>query len=57
MLMPGEYFLRAAICSQEGEQQLLAEEGVPFFVQGDQEKTLHSSVFWNYGQWDIRSEF
>jgi len=54
MLLSGEYFLRGAICAPEDEEHILAEEGVPFFVKGDHDTTLQSSVFWNYGQWDIR---
>ncbi len=55
MLIPGEYILWGAICSPEGEDQLLAQEHVPFTVK-DSGSTLHRfGLFWNDARWCVRS--
>jgi ABC-type polysaccharide/polyol phosphate transport system ATPase subunit len=54
MLMPGDYFLWGGICSDEAEEQALAEEHLPFFVTGTVASTQRFGIFWNYADWQIR---
>jgi hypothetical protein len=55
MLMPGEYLLWGAICAPGGEDQLLAQEHLPFSVK-DSGNTAHRvGVFWNQAHWQVQA--
>lgn len=53
MLLPGEYLIWVAVCSEEGEEHILATENVPLFVKGDRESIERYSLFWNQAHWQI----
>jgi len=54
MLIPGEYLLWGAVCSSEGEDQILAQEHVPFSVM-DRGSTVHRfGLFWNQAHWRVQ---
>ncbi len=53
MLMPGDYHLWGAVCGPGGEDELLAEEYLPFSVRGDGREDPRYGVFWNRAQWRI----
>jgi hypothetical protein len=50
MLMPGEYVLWGAVCSDDDEKDILAAEKHPFTVKGVENPF---GVFWNQARWDI----
>ncbi|MBI4536552.1 MAG: ABC transporter ATP-binding protein [candidate division NC10 bacterium] len=53
MLLPGEYLLWGAICSAEGEDNLLAQQRLPFSVT-DAASTVHKyGLFWNRAHWRV----
>ena len=55
MLLPGDYVLCGAVCSDEKEPALLAETYVPFSVAGAEGMMQHDTgVFWNQVHWTIR---
>jgi hypothetical protein len=54
MLLPGAYSMWGTICSDEAEEQALAEERLPFFVKGTAASTQGVGVFWNHADWQIR---
>jgi lipopolysaccharide transport system ATP-binding protein len=53
MLLPGEYLLWAAVCSEDEEQHILAAESVPLFVKGDENSAERYSLFWNKANWRL----
>ena len=55
MLLPGEYLIWAAVCSQDGEDEILAAENVPLFVKKNNEQAIKYSLFWNHANWRIEN--
>ncbi|MBW1696349.1 MAG: ATP-binding cassette domain-containing protein [Deltaproteobacteria bacterium] len=53
MLLPGEYLLWAAVCSEEGEEHILTSENIPFFVKSSGKPSDRYSLFWNEVNWRI----
>jgi hypothetical protein len=51
MLQPGSYLLWGAICSDKGEDEILAADRIPFEVDGANGSTNRFSLFWNQGVW------
>jgi hypothetical protein len=56
MLLPGEYCVCGAVCTDIGETAILAEVYVPFSVSGAGD-SVHdeTSIFWNRVHWNIRN--
>jgi len=55
MLLPGEYLIWGAVCSEEGEANIMSEESASLFVKGDEQGPKKYSLFWNQAFWRILS--
>jgi ABC-type polysaccharide/polyol phosphate transport system ATPase subunit len=53
MLMPGEYLLWGAVCSPEGEDNILAQERLPFSVKDTGNAAHRFGLFWNQAHWRV----
>jgi len=51
MVLPGDYLIWVGICSEKGEDQVLAAENVPLCVKGSGESIDKFSIFWNQARW------
>jgi len=55
MLLPGEYLIWGAVCSEEGEANIMSAESASLFVKGDEQSLEKYSLFWNQAFWRILS--
>ena len=53
MVLPGDYLIWVGICSDKGEDHILAAENVPICVKGKGELIAHSNLFWNDATWRV----
>jgi lipopolysaccharide transport system ATP-binding protein len=53
MLVPGNYRLWGAICSERGEEQLLAQASAPFTVSGESTSSSRTGIVWNKARWQF----
>lgn len=53
MLMPGEYQFWGAVCADDHERSILAEEFIPLLVTGDAGHLHKLNFLWNEAEWRI----
>ena len=55
MLMPGDYRAWVAVCSEAGEDQMLAHDSVALKVISEGEVPPSFNLLWNEGEWLVRN--
>lgn len=55
MLLAGEFQLWGSVCSEKGEDQILAQENFPFIVRDHATAPPRSGLFWNEANWRLLS--
>jgi lipopolysaccharide transport system ATP-binding protein len=54
MLLPGDYLIWGGICSDESQNEILAQQRLALLVKNNGQSTGQIGVFWNHVDWDIQ---
>jgi len=53
MLMPGEYKVWVVACSERGEEEQLANDGLPFKITSARGTEASFNLMWNEATWRV----
>lgn len=56
MLMPGDYYLWGAVCTDDQERRILSEEHTSVLVRGDADNLHKLNFLWNEADWRISTD-
>jgi ABC-type polysaccharide/polyol phosphate transport system ATPase subunit len=56
MLMPGNYYVWGAVCADDQERTILAEDHIPLLVRGSTDHLHELNFLWNEAAWRISTD-
>jgi ABC-type polysaccharide/polyol phosphate transport system ATPase subunit len=56
MLMPGSYYLWGAVCTDNDDRTILAEDSIPLLIKGSADHLHRLNFLWNEAQWSFTAD-